>query len=213
MKTDCLLRKATKKDIPFLARIILLAETSGHELISYQSMFPLERNELLKGFEIALNNEQEGHGLSYLPFLIVEFQGQPASAACGYIEGEHGSSNHLMTGALMTAFGTEAVLNAYQENSKYKDVQLNKSLGALQIDSVATLPEFRGKGFLKLIFDEHCNIAKQKGCTQLEIQVWSGNIGAIAAYQKLGCTKNVEKYYNSQNKQLGGKVIMSKKLV
>lgn len=207
-----MIRRATKEDIPFLAKIILLAETSGHELISYRDMFLLPDEELLKGFEIALDNEQDGHGLTYLSFLIAEVEGKQAAAASAYIEGEHGSSSHLMTGALMNGFGMEQVLGAFKKNSKYKDVQINKSNGAIQLDSVATLESFRGQGLLKLIFEEHIKLALQKGVETLEIQVWAGNAPAIAAYRKMGCEITLEKWINPDDKNAGGRIVMSKKI-
>jgi ribosomal protein S18 acetylase RimI-like enzyme len=207
-----IVRKANKTDVPFLAKIILLAETSGYELVSYRDMFLLPDEELLKGFEIALDNEQDGHGLTYLSFLIAEFQGERAAAACGYIEGEHGSSNHLMTGALINGFGTERVIGAFQKNSKFKHVQITKSLDRLQIDSVATLESYRGKGLFKLIFDEHCKTALSKGAKELEIQVWKGNLPAVSTYKKLGCEITLEKLMTAERESVGGRILMSKKL-
>ncbi|MGZ4034200.1 MAG: GNAT family N-acetyltransferase [Bacteroidia bacterium] len=166
----------------------------------------------MKGFEIAIDNEQSGHGLTYKTFIVAEYNGQKAAAACGYIEGEFGSSNHLMTGALMTGFGIERVMEGYEKNRKYKDVQINKTLNTLQIDSVATLPEFRGKGLFKMIFDEHCRIARSKKCEKLEIQVWAGNEGAISTYTKLGCEISNEKYMDTNDKNKRGRVVMSKKI-
>jgi len=209
---EIVIRKATREDIPFLAKMILLAETSGKELISYRDMFDLPEEELIKGFEIALDNDQLGHGLTYLTFLIAEYEGNKAATACGYVEGEFGSSNHLMTGALITGFGTELVVNAYQINSKFKKVQIAKTLGTLQIDSVATLSEFRGKGLYKLLFEEHCKGAKSTGCGELEIQVWAGNDIAVSTNIKLGCEIIKEKYLNNEEKNLGGRLVMSKRL-
>lgn len=212
MKDDTTIRKATKNDIPFLAEIILLAETSGKELISYKKMFSLTEDNLLKGFEIALDNEQPGHGLTYTTFLIAEFKNKKAAAACGYIEGEHGSSNHLMTGALINGFGMELVMDAYKKNTPFKNIQFNKTPGTLQIDSVATLSDFRGKGLFKFIFEEFSKNSGLESCNGIEIQVWAGNDGAISAYKKLGCEIIGEKFLNEENKSLGGKVIMSKKI-
>lgn len=208
---EIIIRKATQADIPFLAQIILLAETSGKEIISYRNMFSsLKDEELIQGFETALDNDQLGHGLTYHTFLIAEVGGIKAAAACAYIEGEHGSSNHLMTGALLNGFGAELVIGAYEKNAKFKDIQIAKTNGTLQLDSVATLPNYRGKGLLKLIFEEHCKVAKQNGCNQLEIQVWAGNDGALAAYKKLGCELINEKYFNAEEKNRGGRVVVSK---
>jgi ribosomal protein S18 acetylase RimI-like enzyme len=213
MSKEIKLRSAEKKDIPFLAGIVLLAETSGHELISYRQMFPISEEKLLEAFKTILNNNQPGHGLTYTTFLIAEYDGVPAAAACAYIEGVHGSSNHLMTGALMTAFETEEVIGAYRKNGKYKDVQIAKTLGTLQLDSVATLAEYRGKGLLKMIFDEHCRLASLEGCKKLEVQVWAGNEGAVGAYQKLGCCITNEKYINFTDKMVGGRLLMTKELM
>lgn len=211
--SEVIIRKATKNDIPFLAQIILLAETSNKELISYRKMFNLKDEELLNGFELVLNNEQLGHGLTYLTFLIAEVNGERAAAASAYIEGEFGNSNHIMTGALINGFGTELVIEAFRKNSEFKDIQIAKTAGTLQIDSVATLPEYRGKGLLKLIVEQHCKNAISKGCKELEIQVWAGNEVAILSYKKLGCIITNEKYINCENKNAFGRVLMSKKII
>jgi len=213
MKDEIIIRKAKKEDIPFLAKMVLLAETSGSELISYKQMFPVPEKELIRIFEIILDNDQPGHGLTYLSFVIADLDGKQAAAACGYIEGEFGSSNHLMTGALMTGFETELVIEAYKRNSTYKEVQIAKTYGTLQIDSVATLPEFRGKGLFKMIFEEHCRIGRSHDCNQLEIQVWAGNNAAIHTYQKLGCAITNEKYLNFEEKSGGGRLVMTKKII
>jgi len=103
-------------------------------------------------------------------------------------------------------------MNAYKKNAQFKSTQFNKTFGALQVDSVATLPDFRGKGLFKLIFEEFCKNAKLKGCTDLEIQVWAGNDAAIYAYKKMDCEITNEKYLNLEDKSLGGRVVMSKKI-
>jgi ribosomal protein S18 acetylase RimI-like enzyme len=211
--SEIIIRNATKDDIPFLAEIILLAETSGKELISYKEMFPFTKQELLKKFEKALDNEQLGHGLTYKTFVIAELKGKKGAAACGYIEGEFGSSNHLMTGALINAFGMSTVLEGYEKNAKFKDVQINKTAGTLQIDSVATLPEFRGKGLFKQVFDKHCKMANAKNCNQLEIQVWAGNEAALSTYRKLGCELSAEKFMNNDPASAQGRVLMSKRII
>lgn len=210
LKIKPIIRHATKQDIPFLARMIILAETSGHELISYRDMFSLSDEELTKGFEIALDNEQEGHGLTYRSFMIAELDGVPAATAGAYTEGEHGSSNHLMTGALINGFGAELVMKAFKKNALYRDIHIDKSIGTMQLDSVATLEAYRGKGLLKTIFEAHVHTAKKKGILRLEVQVWAGNTSAIAAYQKLGCEIVTEKLRPNQNQ--GGRILMFKNL-
>lgn len=201
---------AQKKDIPFLAQMIVMAETSGFELFSYMSMFSLETGQMVKKLEHIIDNEQRGHGLGYLSFLIATVDGVPAATASGYIEGQEGSSSHLMTGALMSAFTTSEVVAAYGNIRKYKPVNVDKTPGTLQVDSVATLPQFRGMGLFRMIFNEHCNTAKGMGCTGVEIQVWKGNEGAIKTYEKLGLIQKIEKTMPDSNGR--GKILMHKTL-
>ncbi len=215
MTDSIFIRNAGRDDIPFLVKIILLSETSGFELISYREMFKdLPEEEFLACFHKTLDNDFDGHALSYKSFLIAEVNEVPAAAASGYIEGESGNSNLLMTGALMNGFPKEAVLTALHKNAAFLDINFKKKEASLQLDSVATLPEFRKRGLISAIFYKHYELAKVKQCNLAEIQVWKGNLTAISAYQSLGFFTSSEKSMNIPGSAASeqGKLLMHKLL-
>jgi GNAT superfamily N-acetyltransferase len=52
-------------------------------------------------------------------------------------------------------------------------------------------PQHRGKGINKLIIDRLKEWAKTKGLTELRLQVYAGNEGAVRAYEKVGFGKHM----------------------
>ncbi|MBI4646489.1 MAG: GNAT family N-acetyltransferase [Bacteroidia bacterium] len=205
------IRKANKEDINFLAEIILLSEATGYELVTYQKMFALEKEELHTRFTRVLNNDFDGHPLGYKTYFIAESNGISAAAASGYKETEYGDSDHLMTGALMTVFNNKELSTAFRYLSAFRNLEINKTSGAYQIYSIATLPEYRGLGLFKQIYHKLEEEAGAKNCKTIELQVWKGNDNAINLYHKLGfeivCEKVMEQDINK------GKLLMVKNLV
>lgn len=203
-------RKAVKSDSHFLASIILLAENTGHEITSYTKLFNKTNEELLPIFERIVEGGMEGYPLTFKSFLVACVNDIPSAAIAIYKEGEFGDSNHLTTGALMTNFDRKSMALAFGFLKNHAELSITKSLHSLQIDCVATLPEQRGKGLLKLLIAEAERYAKQKDVGQLEIQVWKKNESAISAYSKIGFTIKEEKLSSQEDNN--GKVLMIKNL-
>jgi ribosomal protein S18 acetylase RimI-like enzyme len=204
-------RRATASDCAFVSRIILEAETSGAEITSYEKMFGKSREELAPVFEKAIADSPGGHALTWRTFFIAEENGQPAAALSAYIEGSNGDSSHLTTAVLMTAFPRAEVSAAFRFLRSHSEVSLSKGLGTLQVDCVATLPEFRGKGALRTLLEAAMEFGKSEGAKEAQIQVWKKNTGAIAAYERLGFRITEEK--ESSSEPGNGKVIMTKALL
>jgi ribosomal protein S18 acetylase RimI-like enzyme len=201
-------RKAEKADCHFLATIILLAEATGFEVTSYTKMFNKTMEELLPAFEKMTDNETEGHPLTYKSYLVACVDGIPASAISVYKEGEFGDSNHLMTGALMTGFDRKSVAIAFGFLKNHGDISIQKKPGTLQIDCVATLPEFRGKGLLKELMKAAEQRGKELQTNEIQIQVWKKNEGAVAVYEKSGY--KVVQEMMSGTEAGNGKILMTK---
>lgn len=181
MKID--IRKATEKDCNFLAKIILRAESTGFEMTSYSWAFEKSNSELEPLIAKVINNPSKGHPLCFDSYFIATVDEVPAAAISVYIEGDHGDSNHLMTGALMSVFSREELQKAFRKYALHKDIEIRKSVGTLQIDCVATLAEFTGnKLFSKLlIFAE--KLFKNQGVKASEIHVWRNNKRAVDLYK------------------------------
>ena len=202
------IRKAEQADCHFLATIILLAESTGFEITAYTKMFDKTMEELLPSFEKMINNPTEGHPLTYKSYLIACVDGIPASAFSVYKEGEFGDSNHLMTGALMTGFDRKSVAQAFGFLKNHGDITIQKKPGTLQIDCVATLPEYRGKGLLKELMKAAEQRGKELGANEIQIQVWKKNEGAVAVYEKSGY-KVVQEMMSATDTG-NGKILMTK---
>lgn len=57
-------------------------------------------------------------------------------------------------------------------------------LGFMYVD-----PVYRGKGINRLLINELSNWAKKQGVTEIRLEVYSENMGAIRAYEKAGFKK------------------------
>lgn len=202
-------RRATEKDCDFLANIVVLAESTGCEIVSYEKMFSsISPAQLKRNLAVALRHSSEGHPLSYLSYFIACVNSIPAAAAAGYIEGENGDSNLLITGVLLTAFLKQDVIRAFSFLKNHADVHIPKTKNTVQIDCVATLPIYRGRGLFSRIHNAIIQYAKEKGITESEIQVWKKNTQAIRTYTKLGYVVSLEKISHSDPNN--GKVLLKK---
>ena len=56
----------------------------------------------------------------------------------------------------------------------------------LYIDAIAIKADYRGKGYVRLLFQELEEVAFEKGTTNLQLEVSSDNTAAIRAYRKMG---------------------------
>ena len=72
------------------------------------------------------------------------------------------------------------VLNAFMGYSTFKAQPL------INIHDIAVVPDHRGKGVGRALLSELQTIAKARGCCKLTLEVLSGNMTAVQAYQKFG---------------------------
>lgn len=56
----------------------------------------------------------------------------------------------------------------------------------LYIDAITIKADYRGKGYIRLLFQELEKIAFEKGTTNLQLEVSCDNAAAIRAYRKMG---------------------------
>ena len=77
----------------------------------------------------------------------------------------------------------------------------------INIHDVIVKPAYRGKGILGMMFERIEQIAREKGCCKLTLEVLSGNRSAKSAYAKYG----FEGY--QLDPQMGEALFLQKKLV
>ncbi len=202
------IRKAEKADSKFLAEIILLSESTGSEVYTYKSMFPIDEFVLKNKLSVGLSNSEGEHPLSYQSYLIAEADGQQAGALSCYIEGKSGDSNHLITGALMTILDREILFEGLQKVNEHADLHITKTKDTMQIEHVAIKEEFRGQKILGLLLEEAEKKALSNKCPFGEIQVWNKNKTAIQAYKNYGYSVKMEKYSSKDSNF--GRILMTK---
>jgi ribosomal protein S18 acetylase RimI-like enzyme len=210
MSNDINIRKATIADSNFLAQIILKAEETGAEMISYTKMFQKSTETLVPFIQKAIENDFEGHPFTYKSFYIATVNNTPSSAISAYVEGINGDSNHLITGALMSVFSREEMKHGFALIAQNKEIQIPKNKGVLQLDSIATLPEYRGMGLLRKLVEYVLAEYKMKTIKKAEIQVWKKNVTAISVYNKLGFEIVEERLSHLDNNN--GKILMQKEI-
>jgi ribosomal protein S18 acetylase RimI-like enzyme len=203
------IRKATQKDCEFISQIILLAESTGFEVTSYEKMFNMSREELLVKLTSIVNNESTGHPLCFDSFYLAEVDGVRAAGLSAYVEGLNGKSNHLMTGALMSEFDRETLQSGFNFLAKHKEIQIAKTNKTLQLDCIATMPKHFGKGlFSKLL--NHIEVEHfSKNIECIEIQVWKLNKKAVSIYKAKDYS--ITAVHDSYSFKGNGKILMQKR--
>jgi len=199
-----IIRKAKHSDISFLAKIILESESTGYEMYTYSSLFNKPYEELIAIFEKVLDNNFEGHGLTYKNYYVVEIKDQLVGGMSFYEEGSHGDSNHLMTGALMQVIDRKELVKSFAKLKKFRDIDIPKTPGTFQLDSVAIIKEYQGQGIFQELFSFIKKQNNLKG-KKMEVQVWKNNTNAIKAYKKYGFV--VQKVLDMED---NGRILMIK---
>lgn len=71
-----------------------------------------------------------------------------------------------------------------------------------ELFNIAVAPEYRGKGFSKLLMDASLSDAEKRGAETVLLEVRASNAAAIGLYEKYGFKQNgVRKGYYSQPKE------------
>jgi ribosomal protein S18 acetylase RimI-like enzyme len=195
-------RRANETDIPFLVEAILEAEASGSQNISYREIFCLNDRELKDLLDSILSEEIQGCGWSPPEFLIAEQDGEAAACCAAWIEGAGGLSSNIIKSQLLVEFLGQGKWENSKENlNAASEVDIHRTPGVLQIESVYTQPRYRGNGLSGILIREHLLQAAKIGTRSAEIQLMKNNGAAIRAYEKAGFIFKSEK--RSDNNKLG----------
>ena len=69
---------------------------------------------------------------------------------------------------------------------QHKDNSILTDIKTLYIDDLCVDEKFRGKGIGKELYEAALSLAKEKGCYNLTLNVWSCNESAIRFYESMG---------------------------
>ena len=85
---------------------------------------------------------------------------------------------------VVVADGDEIIASGYAKEitaAEYISPRKHCFLGFMYVR-----PEYRGRGINKLVMDYLINWGRERGLTEVRLQVYSENAGAIRAYEKVG---------------------------
>lgn len=181
------IRKATLPDIDFLCEAIINAEKSGTDILPLCRIFEITETELRTLLQNILTSDTEGCELSLSSFLIAELDGNKASAAAGWMEGEnelHLPSSLIKANLLNYFLPPDKIKTAGRNISMIGDVLIGRTPGTFQIEYVYVNPGYRGKKLAELTIKEHLKAVKPG--FKAEVQVFGNNAAAKRSYEKAG---------------------------
>ncbi len=193
MESQLTIRKATALDIPFLARIEYEASLPPLNHCFWEDLLQGTQTEVLPFIEAKLKADAGNWG-QVADFVIVEEQGKPVAAAAGYCPNQDNYSP-------LNLWGLDKIaqeLNWSQEIAEgFRDRYLQFLGGNLRplfltpqatwiIETVAVLPEARGRGLGKFLIKALLEEGKRQQHCYAGIMIINGNEVARRTYEAVG---------------------------
>jgi ribosomal protein S18 acetylase RimI-like enzyme len=182
------IRPANDGDADFIAWVIQEAARSHLPKGLWDMVFPGPDDERLALLAKIATSDRRHFGHCAL-FRILEEDGRPAAAMCGYEHGEHGFEQ------LTLAMASVLVEQGWQPAQLVEMGERTKSFSATGyvnpdglwiIEWVATVPEQRGRGLVRKLMLEVLEEGRQRGFTRAQIGYLLGNVRAKSAYEGVG---------------------------
>jgi acyl carrier protein len=178
------IREATIDDVEFLADAISSAEKSGTDRLGLAALCGLTEEQLRHLLVAMLLEEIDGCEFSVSSFLIAELAGEPAAAVAGWIEGlpDEVPSMILKANLLAFTFPAESIVTLRAHSTALKDLQIERELGALQIEYVYVVEAHRGAGLAKKLIERQIerSLSLLPALRKGQVQLFSNNIAAKA---------------------------------
>ena len=206
MNDDIIIRRASIIDVDFLTDTIIEAEKSGTDNLGLARIFELSDKEMRNYIKDILEEEIDGCELSISSFLVAEHHGNAVAAFAGWIEGqnEDGLSSAILKSNLIGyCLPMENVSKSQNKSDIVRSLQIEREEGSYQLEYSYTLPEYRGKGIMKDIINQHIVEYKQniphshRDISKIQVHVFANNEVAIRTYKH--CGFEIKQIYDSNN--------------
>ena len=185
------LRKATRDDVNFLADVVISAEKSGTDKLSFATIFDLSETQAKEYIVAMFKEEIDGCELSVSSFIIAGYMGNPVAALGGWVETLNEdvmASSILKANLINYTFGKDAIAQLKTRADSIKELVSEREPLTLQLEYLYVLNEHRGKGIFNMLIAE---LEKQAVCvypelTKVQLQVYVNNFSAIKVYERNG---------------------------
>ncbi len=182
------IRWATADDSSFLAWVMQAAARSHLERGVWDFAFPGDETDRLATLA-ALAQTKQIHFCHWSRFRVLELDGEPASALAGYEEVAHGTGpvGLGMTELVATLdWPEEKTASVGAGIAPFISTGYPSPEGVWIIESVATKPEFRGRGLIHELLLDILELGRKEGFTTAQIGYLLGNVSARSAYRTVG---------------------------
>jgi hypothetical protein len=182
-------RLATTGDIPFLVETIIEAEKSGTDILSYTTIFGLTEEEAKGYVADMLEEEIDGCELSVSSFMVAVHDGKVVAALSSWVEAKEGISSAELKGNLLGfVLPRESILKAASVSPVVRKIHMDYIPGTIQKGAGYVVKEFRHRNLFGLLTEKLVGhlLKSSPDVTEVYTQVFSGNIPAIKANEKIG---------------------------
>lgn len=184
---DIQIRPARPEDAGFLACLMLTAGRAHVTKGIWEVILDGTEQDSLKFLNL-LSVTATPHLFHYSCYLIAESDGKPVAGLGGYDPKRLGYAalRMAMPEVLKKLGHTDPDPEANQRAERMLCCIPDDMEEAWIIDSVATLPEYRRKGFVDRLLEAILEKGRRKGFRRAQINIYIGNLPAQRAYEKHG---------------------------
>jgi len=187
---EYIIRKATLKDIPFLAEVIVAAEKGNTGNMSYSTLFNLPESKVTELIIAILEEEIDGCEFSLSSYLVTEFDGQPVAALGGWIEGfgENTSSKIIKSNLISFTFPKESIQTLISNSNIISDMLIDRENMTLQMEYGYIVKEHRGNNLLVPMIDKLVENALlvYPGLKKVQFQCFKNTVQVVNLFTRLG---------------------------
>ena len=151
-------RNATVSDIDFLAEVIIESKKGVSNVLGWAELFELTIEEFREYLKQMLAEEVDGCEFSVSSFIVAEYDGKPAAAIGGWVEGgnEDGTPSSILKSNLLGfVIPMDNRLKAITNHEIVSALKVEREMGAYQMEYGYALPEHRGHHLLRRLFEQH----------------------------------------------------------
>jgi ribosomal protein S18 acetylase RimI-like enzyme len=198
-------RRATEKDIPFLAKVVIEAEKGGTSKLGLSTLFNLTEKQVQELLIAIFDEGIEGCEFSYSSFLIAEHDNKPIAALGGWIEAFNGSkSSKILKSNLITFTLASENFDFFKERAYLvKELSIDREPMAFQIEYVFIEKQHQGNQLFDQLFKKLENHALKifPALKKVQGHVFKSNKKSIRTLEKSGF-HIVQSYKSSQPETL-----------
>lgn len=191
MDQEYVIKKATIKDVDFLADVIIGAEKSFTENLGLAKFFELSEEKVKELIIAMLEEEVDGCDFSISSFFIAWYGDKPVGALGGWVEGYYDgmSSNMLKSNLISHVFPRESVIKAHEKMEIIKEMlHIERPMGTYQLEYVYVDADHRGKRITQQLMDVHLAYAKEldPNVNKAQLSCFENNESIIKAHERNG---------------------------